>query len=96
MSFISALILDPFLLSLSDLLLGAISVAVALKRVFLVLLLDPTWAHVAPKSAPETPKGRKSSGIRAPLSTTFSSINAGCVFILGTIIKNDRQRDPNS
>ncbi len=88
MSSISAQILDPFLLSLSDLFLGAISVAVAFKRVFLVLLLDPTWAHMAPKSDPETPKGRKSRGTRAPFSTTASSINAGCVFILGTVAKN--------
>ena len=48
-----------FLNSLQDFLLGAIYVAVMLKRTILGSPLDLTWAQMAPQSDPETLKQRK-------------------------------------
>ena len=61
-----AQILVLFLNSISDLLCGVIFNGAVLQRLLLGGPQDPTWAHMAPKSSPKTPKDRKTDTPAAP------------------------------
>ena len=90
MSSISAPISDPFLTSLSDLLMGAPYAAqVPWFRVlgFFWISGAPMWL---PRSSLRRPKVEHEFMFLFVFTTTTSSINAGCVVILGTVVKNNK------